>query len=124
MHGWQTSVQRLIPHPQPQQARGESFYRQSWAEGWCPSRNSIVVSNSHLQIIISGLISIILIVLGTVNLQFQGSFVSISLRSILRIVAAHGYSLLIMLTSPLGVLVFIRPLTGYGSEYYLCVVLC
>ena len=72
----------------------------------------------------SGLTSIILIVLGTVNLQFQGSFVSISLRSILRIVAAHGYSLLIMLTSPLGVLAFIRLLTGYGSEYYLCAVLC
>ena len=77
MHGWQTSVQRLIPHPQPQQVRGESFYRQSWAEGWCPSRNSIVISNSHLQIIISGLISIILIVLGTVNLQFQRPFVHI-----------------------------------------------
>ena len=76
------------------------------------------------KLVTSGLTSIILIVLGTVNLQFQGSFVSISLRSILRIVAAHGYSLLIMLTSPPGVLVFIRLLTGYGSEYYLCAVLC
>ena len=76
------------------------------------------------NLVTSGLTSIILIVLGTVNHQFQGSFVSISLRSILRILAAHGYSLLIMLTSPLGVLAFIRPLTGYGSEYYLCAVLC
>ena len=85
--GKHLSKGRLLPSHQ--QARGESFYRQSWAEGWCPSRNSIVISISHLQIIISGLISIILIVLGTVNLQFQTPFVHISLRAILEIVAAH-----------------------------------
>ena len=42
-----------------------------------------------LKLVISGLTSIILIVLGTVNHQFQGLFVSISLRPILKIVAAH-----------------------------------
>ena len=84
-----------------------------------PSSLAVILTS-----VISGLISVILGVLGTVNHQFQGSFVSISLRSILRILAAHGYSLLIMLTSPLGVLAFIRLLTGYGSEYYLCAVLC
>ena len=41
------------------------------------------------KLIISGLTSVILIVLGTVNLQFRGQFVPISLRSVLRIMAAH-----------------------------------
>ena len=35
------------------------------------------ISNSHLQIGIDGLTSAILIVLGIVNLQFQGRFVSV-----------------------------------------------
>ena len=42
-----------------------------------------------LNLVISGLTSIILIVLSTVSLQFQGWFVSISLRPILGIVAAY-----------------------------------
>ena len=44
-----------------------------------------------------GLISIILIVSSTDNLQFQGQFVPISLRPVLRIVAVsfHGYILVI-----------------------------
>ena len=41
------------------------------------------------KLIISGLTSVILIVLGTVNLQFQGPFVPISLRPVLRVVPAH-----------------------------------
>ena len=40
-----------------------------------------------LKLAIGGLISVMLIVLGTVSLQFQGCIVSISLRLILRIVA-------------------------------------
>ena len=36
-----------------------------------------------------GLISVILIVLSTVNLQFQGQFVPVSLRPVLRTVAVH-----------------------------------
>ena len=51
------------------------------------------VAQSSLRVIfklvISGLTSIILIVLGTVNLQFQGQFVPVSLWSVLRIMAAH-----------------------------------
>ena len=39
--------------------------------------------------LVSGLINIILIVLGTVSLQFQGRFVPISLRPVLGIVATY-----------------------------------
>ena len=39
--------------------------------------------------VISGLTSTILVVLGTVNLQFQDPFVSISLRPVLGIAAAY-----------------------------------
>ena len=42
-----------------------------------------------LKLVISGLTSVILLILGTVNLQFQHQFVSISLRPVLRIVAAY-----------------------------------
>ena len=42
-----------------------------------------------LKLVIGGLTSVILIVLGTVNLQFQGWFVSISLRPVLGIAAAY-----------------------------------
>ena len=41
------------------------------------------------KLIISGLTSVILIVLGTVNLQFQGRFASIALRPFLGTVAAY-----------------------------------
>ena len=41
------------------------------------------------KLIISGLTSVILVVLGTVNLQFQGPFVPISLRPVLRVVEAY-----------------------------------
>ena len=52
-------------------------------------RNSIVISNRHLQLVISGLTSIILVFLGTVNLQFRGALVPVSLQSVLGIVAAQ-----------------------------------
>ena len=39
------------------------------------------------RLVTGGLTSIILIVLGTVNLQFQGPFFPMSLRSVLRISA-------------------------------------
>ena len=42
-----------------------------------------------LKLVIGGLTSLILLVLGTVNLQFQVRFVSISLRPFLAIVAAY-----------------------------------
>ena len=42
-----------------------------------------------LKLVISGLTSVILIVLGTVSVQFQGPLVPISLKLVLRIVAAY-----------------------------------
>ena len=42
-----------------------------------------------LKLIINGLTSIILIVLDTVSVQFQGPFVPISLKPVLRIVAGY-----------------------------------
>ena len=43
-----------------------------------------------LKLVIGGLTSIILIVLGIVNLQVQGQFPSISLRPVLGTVAAYA----------------------------------
>ena len=79
-----------------------------------------VSSNSRLQLVTSGLTSILLVVLGTVHLQFWGALVAVSLWSLLEIGSScPGYSLVIMwLTSP-GVLVSIRQLTGCGLEHYL-----
>ena len=43
----------------------------------------------HLKLVISGLTSVISIILSTVDLHFQAQFVSISLRPVLRIVAPY-----------------------------------
>ena len=72
--------------PLPRQSGGESFYRQR--EG-PPAERAQAALTVILKLVIGGLTSVISIVLGTVNLQFQGRFVSISLRPILRIVAAY-----------------------------------
>ena len=53
-------------------------------------------SNQHLResilkLVISGLTSLILTVLSTVNLQFQGQFVPISLRPVVGIVALTSW---------------------------------
>ena len=85
----QTSVQRLTSphhHPAPDNQWGKSFYRQ---KDRATCRNSIVNSDSHLQIGQWWLTRVILVVSGTVNLQFQGPFVPISLRPVLRIIAAY-----------------------------------
>ena len=73
------------------------------------------------RLVISGLTSIILVVLGTINLQFQGPFVPISLCPTQNCGGScPGYSLVIMwLTFPPGIPVPVRQLPGYGSEYYL-----
>ena len=78
------------------------------------------------KLVVTGQTSIVLVVLGAVNLQFQGPFVPIPLRPILRIVAEFsefscpGCRLAFMkLTFPPGVLVSVRQFTGYGPEYYL-----
>ena len=102
--GWSISVQRLTPSPDKHGVR--AFINRVGDAVTC--RNNIVISNSHLQSVISGLTSIILVVLGTVNHHFQGALVPISLPSILGIVAAQvlGTVWVIMsLTFPPGGLV-------------------
>ena len=81
--GGQTSGQRQTPHPSTGNQWGKSFCRQERAT----CRNSSVSPDSHLQLVIDGLTRVILVVLSTVTLQFQDSFVPISLRPVLRTVA-------------------------------------
>ena len=47
--------------------------------------------SSHVQLVISGLTSITLVALGTVNLQFWGALVPISLWLVLRIVQLKSW---------------------------------
>ena len=70
----------------PQQAGGESIIDRVGGGGdGATCRNSTVI----FKLVISGLTSIILVVLGTVNLQFWGALVPISLGTFLGIVAAQ-----------------------------------
>ena len=64
------------------QSGGKSFYR------WLHAETAQSALTVILKLVISGLTSVILIVLSTINLQFRGRFVPISLRLILGIVAA------------------------------------
>ena len=75
--------------PNPGQAEGESFYEQSVCVGGLHAEMAQSTLTVIFKLLISGLANIILIVLGTVNLQFQGPFVPISLRPVLRIVAPY-----------------------------------
>ena len=75
--------------PDPRQTEGESFHRQSVCVGGLHAEMAQSTLIVIFKLVISGLASIILIVLGTVNFQFQGPFVPISLWSVLRIVAVH-----------------------------------
>ena len=74
-----------------------------------------------LKLVIGALTSVILVVLSTVSLQFQGRFVPISLRPILGIVAAcvmaTVWSSWSSLLPPGGVSVSTRRLPGHGSGY-------
>ena len=81
--GWLTHTHT---HTHTHTIRGRELYR--WREG-APSRNSTVSSDSRLEIGHQWSDSVILIVLGTVNLQFHGWFVPISLRPVLRTVATY-----------------------------------
>ena len=87
VEGGRAPVQRPTPPPRPPTTRGQELlstegggymqkqHRQLWQASWNWS--------------CGGLTSVILIVLGTVSLQFWGQFVSISLKQILGIVAAY-----------------------------------
>ena len=115
--GGRTPVQRPTP-PSPDNQGARAFIdrgRGLHAETAQPALTVI------LKLVISGLTSVISIVLGTVNLQFQGRFVSISLRPVLGIVAAMSWlpsgHHVVHFFHLAGVSVSIRQLTGYGSEY-------
>ena len=66
--------------------QGKSFYRQkeSYMRKQCRQLQTVI-----WKLVIGGLTSVILVILGTVNLQFQGRFVLISLKLILGTVAAY-----------------------------------
>ena len=84
----QTSVQRLTTPPLPTQARwARTFIDRSG--GWLHAETTLSSLIVIFKLTISGLASIIMFVLGTVNLQSQGPFFPVSLRPVLRIVAAH-----------------------------------
>ena len=80
----QTPVQRPTPFPDNQWAR--AFI--DGGRGLCAetAQSALTVI---LKLVISGLTSVILIVLTALNLQFQGQFVSHFLRPVLKIVAAY-----------------------------------
>ena len=72
----------------PLPIRGQEFLRggAQAGEGWTTCRTAQSAPTIILKLVVLGLISVILILLSTVNLQFQGWFVPISLRSVLIIV--------------------------------------
>ena len=78
----------LLPHPPANKQGGERFYRRVGRTALLAetAQSSLTVI---FKLVISGLTSLILVVLGTGNLQFQSPFVNISLKLILSIVAAH-----------------------------------
>ena len=92
--GWQTSVQRLTPTPLLATNRARAFIDRSCGGGEVLHAETAETAQSALTVVfklgISGLTNTILVVLGTVNFQLQGQFVTISLRPI------PGYSLVIM----------------------------
>ena len=107
-----TSVQRPTP-PAPNNKGVRAFiYR-----GRGLHAETAQSALTALKLVIGGLTSIILIVLSTVNLQFHGQFVPISLKPILGLVAANVMAANFF--HVVEVSVPIRQLTGYGSEYYL-----
>ena len=87
--GLWTSVQgQFPPTPTPWQAGSESIYRQSQGRGQHAetAQSSLTVI---FKLVTGGLPSSVLVALGTVDLQFRGALVPISLQSVLRTVAAH-----------------------------------
>ena len=76
----------LPPHPLIAYQWARALYRQR-ERAMCRNSNQLCQSSWNWSC--GGLISVILIVLSTVNLQFQSRFVSISLRPVLGIVAAY-----------------------------------
>ena len=93
--GWQpwcgggpTAVQMLIPsaHPPPENQGARAFTERGRGLHAETVQSALTVI---LKLVTAGLTCVILIVLSTVNLQFQVWFVSISLRPILGLVTAY-----------------------------------
>ena len=99
---------------------GKSFYR--LREGPA-SRNSTTISGRSLDAGHQWAGQRHLDYLGTVSLQFHGRFASISLKPVLRIVAAYvmvtAWSSRNYLLHMVRVSASVRQLTGYGSAYNL-----
>ena len=97
----------------PRNQWGKSFYRQK--EGLHAETAQLALT-VIFKLIVGGLTSIILVILGIVNLQFQDPFVPISLKPVLRMWQLMSW---VLSGHHPGVLVTIGQLTGCGSEYYL-----
>ena len=107
--------------PPPGNPWGKSSYRQSVGGGLYAetAQSSLTVI---FKLVPGSLTSVILVALGAVNDQFQVLFFPYFSEANSENCGSScpEYSLVIMyLTSPPGVLVSVRQLTGYGSEYYL-----
>ena len=81
----------LLPESRLHQwkSRGQEIL---WTEGGGSTQQQQSALPVILKSVISGLTNIILIALGTVSLQFQGRFIPISLRTVLRIVASWKWT--------------------------------
>ena len=100
------------------------MYRQKEGAVYRTAQSALTIRSSQ-NWSCTGLISIILIVLHTVNLQFQGQFVPICLRPVLGIMAAYDMATicsswqyilnsLLLFSHMMGVLVSTRLLIGYN----------
>ena len=109
------SVQRLTPTTNNQWVRAIVDRRRRLHAKTTQSALTVI-----FKLVISGLISVMLVVLGTVNLLLQDQFVSISLRPILGSVwlqSDHHIANFFHLV-PVSVSINTRELKRYGSEYY------
>ena len=83
----------------------------------------VETAQSALTVVFTLAISGLTSIRDTVNLQFQDRFVSVSLRPVLRVVAAYVMAIVRSLCSePLhlvSISISVRQLVGYGSEHYL-----
>ena len=82
--GMWTPVQRLTPYPDNQCLRASVDREREFQSETAQSALTVI-----LKLIIGGLTSVISYVLSTNNLQSHGRFVPVSLRPVLRILAAY-----------------------------------
>ena len=120
-----TPVQRLTPPHWWSGGRGRGLQRLTPRHWWSGGRGRGLhaeATQSALTVtlkLVSGLLSTILTVLGSVSLLFQGRFVPISLKPVLGTVAAYITVAIWPSTSPGGVSSIYNIAHRYGSVYYL-----